>query len=772
MKIIKLKLIAILIVTFLTITTSAQQKRQTPAKPQPKPAAAARVPAPTFENLVPADSYVIYGEVRGTGELVRSSAVNDLLEPVLKLAGPPKEFKTIVKWLNAHADGVMSSRLLVATWPINKEIPEAIIAIEFASAEEATKFATPLNEFLPTVLPPQAPEPTPKPTAGESSEKPKPPAPPKPNFHLQRMGSLVVITPKPWTMKQLKPAGSKLLSEEANFRTAHNRFSSEPVFVFVDFKAIQREEEERRKHYEEAQKAEAGQVKKEQAAAANEQKEAEPETPETLEAERAILEAEDQVVATGSVELVKEAPTPDPISTAMSAIGMSLFSGEPNPPEAVGFALSFEGESFDLRALLLNAPGEKSDAVPFWPRLIPAAPMAPESPNIFPANTELFVTMSLDLPQIYTEMSRPRPPSEFTTSKGNQVTVTKVEFESPFAAIENRLKINLKDDLLPLLGSEVAFRLPMQSSGMFGLPGLMIGPPPSGEKVTQDGSPVLAIAVKDKERLRALLPKLIDSFGFKGASSFAQTERREDTEIVSFANLFSYAFIGNFIVISDAETTRRVVDSYLKQETLAGDTQFKTYSRWQPRQVHGQVYVSSALMESFKTWSAQPGTRMSDQARAFFERISTMAQPITYSLSNEGLGPLHELHLPKSLVLMAVAGFSGEINPSPAIQNERLAIGLMYSIAHAQEQYKKDKGQGSCGTLEQLMEAELISKEVVERSGYRFEVIASGDKFEATAVPLEYGKNGKTSLYIDQTRILRGADRNGASANSSDPPIQ
>jgi hypothetical protein len=119
MKAITRPAVAFLLLLFtLTATTGAQQKRQTTPKPQPKPAAAP-TPAPTFETLVPADSYIIYGEVRGVGQLIRSSALNDLLEPVLKLSGPPKEFKTFMRWLNAHAEEVMTSRMLLATWPNN-----------------------------------------------------------------------------------------------------------------------------------------------------------------------------------------------------------------------------------------------------------------------------------------------------------------------------------------------------------------------------------------------------------------------------------------------------------------------------------------------------------------------------------------------------------------------------------------------------------------------------------------------------------------------------
>jgi hypothetical protein len=38
-------------------------------------------------------------------------------------------------------------------------------------------------------------------------------------------------------------------------------------------------------------------------------------------------------------------------------------------------------------------------------------------------------------------------------------------------------------------------------------------------------------------------------------------------------------------------------------------------------------------------------------------------------------------------------------------------------------------------------------------------------------VPSEYGKTGTMSYFIDETMVLRGADRGGASAISSDPSI-
>ncbi|HET7113984.1 MAG TPA: hypothetical protein VFI57_10085, partial [Pyrinomonadaceae bacterium] len=139
----------------LAASAAAQQKRQTPARSQPPPAATpAPTPPLTLDTLLAADTYRVYGEVRSVGQLIRSNSVNEILEPILKLAGPPKEFRTVIKWLNTHADEVMSSRMIFAASGSGKELPDALVAIEFASPEEAAKFQQQLNGFLQKMIPP------------------------------------------------------------------------------------------------------------------------------------------------------------------------------------------------------------------------------------------------------------------------------------------------------------------------------------------------------------------------------------------------------------------------------------------------------------------------------------------------------------------------------------------------------------------------------------------------------------------------------------------
>lgn len=745
---------------------TAQQRRNPPVRAQ-KPVSAGATP--TFETLLAADSYKIYGEVRGVGQLIRSNTVNELLEPVMKLTAPPKEFKTLTKWLNVHADAVMTSRMLVAAWPTAQNVPSLLVAIEFSSPEEAAKFEPQLNDFLPRILPTQTPEATPNEGAAENREKTKPP-PPAPAYFLKRTGDLVLITPTPLVLKNLRPAGSKALSDDNNFRIARDRFSSESIFVFVDYKSIAKEQQERTKQYEETASPQESNVTTEP--------NAEPSPEPTPEGTPVQTETPEPGTPTPPVEEIrvpndtsnqgeqKPSPGPDPITLAMNALTSSIFSLPGKMPDAFGIALALDDAALEARVLLIQAPGEKSDAVPFLPILIPGPPIAPSSPTILPADTELFVVMSLDLAQMYAAMSKPERPQ--TQAVIGQV-VKGSEQESPFASIERTAGIKIKEDLLPLLGNEVVLSMPVTQP----TPGKT--PDSKDEKPTtpaETPTPVIALSLRDKEGMRNLLPKMIDSMLFKGAHSLAQVDRRGDTEIFTYAKALSYAFVGDFLILSgDAKSTAHVVESYLRSETLSSDLTFKNYTRWQPRQLQGQVYVSPALMDSYKTWAQEPSEQLSDQVREFLSRLTVVPQPITYSLSNDGLGVLHEVHIPKNLVLMAVVAMSAESNPPPMLANERSALSAIYAIAQAETEFRKGKGGGNYATLDQLLEDKEYLRRMIENNGYRIELTVSGTRFEVSAVPIEYGKTGRVSYFVDESRVVRAGDHGGGPATIADKPI-
>src|SRR6267142_6081734 len=178
-------------------------------------------------------------------------------------------------------------------------------------------------------------------------------------------------------------------------------------------------------------------------------------------------------------------------------------------------------------------------------------------------------------------------------------------------------------------------------------------------------------------------------------------------------------------------------------------------------------------MEGYQKAAHDPSQKIGAAMQEYLLRLSPTPQAITYALSNEGFGSIHELHLPKSLVLATVAGTASATKEPPPEMNEAVVRGLLRMIASAEATYKETTGKGSYGSLDNLIEAKLISSmEVFDKYGYRIDVTISGNQFEASATPVEYGKTGRLSYFVDVSGVVRGADHGGGPATAADRPIQ
>jgi hypothetical protein len=186
----------------------------------------------------------------------------------------------------------------------------------------------------------------------------------------------------------------------------------------------------------------------------------------------------------------------------------------------------------------------------------------------------------------------------------------------------------------------------------------------------------------------------------------------------------------------------------------------------------GQVYVSPALMEEYQKAAHDPSPMISASMREYLLRLNPSPQAISYALSQDGNGALHELHLPKSFVLASIAGVASVTKEPPPEMNESVAIGLLQMVAGAETTYKDGEGKGSFASLDKLIAARLVQQDTLNKYGYRFEVFASGTHFEATAVPVEYGKTGRLSYFVDESGVVRGGDHGGGAASVADKPVQ
>jgi hypothetical protein len=295
---------------------------------------------------------------------------------------------------------------------------------------------------------------------------------------------------------------------------------------------------------------------------------------------------------------------------------------------------------------------------------------------------------------------------------------------------------------------------------------------PDEAKKPESTLPILLIEIKDRDAVRKLMPHVLEGLGIGEANLIAQTERREDTEMVNYGGMFAYAFVGNFVVLSDAIGVRHLIDANVNHQTLSANTVFHNSRRWQSGRTLGQIYVSPSLMEGYQDEVRKQSASMDAQLRDFLLGLDPRSEAITYALSNDGFGTQHELHLPKNLILTMVAGISSASKNPPPEMNEMMAMSDLRTIMSVEDTYQATAGNGQFGTGEQLLEQQLVAKDIFTKSGYQIAVTVSGDQFYAVATPREYGQTGKRSFYIDKSGVLRGADHGGGPATIADKPIE
>ena len=812
--------ISLLLATVLLTSPVCAQRPATPARISAPREAPLRAPEPTFDNLLAADSYKLYGEVRNVGQLMSTGGVGEIVDPIIKLADPPQEFKSIIKFLKTNAESLATARLLFATWPARDDVPGAFVAIEFATNDEAAKFAPKLETFLPGVLPPVPVTPEASPAdpvktrpagANETVKQPgtievkkepapaTPASPPEPRverpaFVLSHTGNLVLISDKSFKFEKLRPVGSKSLFEDQNFRIAHDRFSSESVFLFFNVALEERRKPTTEKQQQVIAAAEAERMRQAEEASAPAEAETTPDPSGQPTPVEVQLDQTSGVLTEGRATLSGgPSPSPTPIptkeqqvqATATSQVGHLLDAlgfGEPQWPEAVGLALALDNNDYVIKALLIDAPDAKHLPLPFVPQLISGPSYSPEAPSVLPEDTEVFVSASFDFLQTYEGM---RKATEARTKA--EVKQLPAAGREPsldmYAEFEKKAGIKIKDDLLPVFGNEIALAGSLKS--LQGVGGFNMGPRPSAKPSPEAGDarddkdkkgnevfPMLLISVRDREAARRVMPRILDGLGIGEANLIAQVEKREDTEMVNYAGMFAYAFVGNFVVISEAATVRRVIDANVNHQTLSSNSAFRNSRRWEPSRTLGQIYVSPALMEGYQDEVRKQAATLDPAMRDFLLGLDPTAGAITYALSNDGLGTQHEMHLPKNLIIAMVAGVSSAAKNPPPEMNEGMAMGSLRTIFSAESVYQSTTGKGKYGTLDQLVEQKLVSKPFLEKYGYDLEVRTSGDEFEAVATPREYGKTGKRSFFVDKSGVVRGDDHGGTPATAADKPVQ
>ncbi|MCA1630047.1 MAG: DUF3352 domain-containing protein, partial [Acidobacteria bacterium] len=462
--------------------------------------------------------------------------------------------------------------------------------------------------------------------------------------------------------------------------------------------------------------------------------------------------------------------------------------------ESIGVGASIQGDEIVLRALFVNDSEDRAPRpIPFMPILLSGPQVAPEAASVVPADADIFAAASLDLPQMYDYVASVFKIFDLAAAAAGEEGKQGL-FESQISAFEKDNKFRIREDLLGALGNEIAIVMPSDFLGVRrqrrAPKGTGGGDAPNADQSKQEpqnfaSSPVVIVSLADKEAMRELLPRLLEAVGIRGVNEQQLIEKRGDVEILTFTQA-SAAFVGNFLVMSDPQTMRWVIDAYNRRETLANSDEFRRAAGWQQRQLLGQVYVSNALLKDTFGNVYDSIEDIDDQElKTFLARLDTNPGAVTHTLTKEGNGLLHELHIPKNLLTLMSASSVVAQQLAPLRTNEAMATYALYNIASAQAKYKASNGRyASNEELEKLVRERVTLKgdqEILSRGfgtsaasgieGYEIKIVASGDKFEATATPTGYPKQGRRSFFIDETNVLRGADTGGKTATASTEPV-
>ncbi|HEX5735750.1 MAG TPA: hypothetical protein VF131_23185 [Blastocatellia bacterium] len=742
----------------------------------------------TLDGLLGADIYMLYGELRNVGAQAQAGGLMSLVEPLIPLlGGVPKELTGITTFISKHSNTLSRSRMIIAAMPVKPELPQVILAVEMASPDAAEQFEPEFRQFLSSIIMDANKR---SPGVIPSFQHGKPPP-----FAIKRAGALLIVAEADFEIKSIRPEEGNLLSGNLNFQAARNRFYSEPLFIYFDVGLSERALKQRYgsntgehspppdairisepespvtlppseppviKQSSPSQTSQAAakpsprRPRKTRASAQpGKAKAAQPNRARSRPAKEAAPPSA-KSVDTATSEALNEGEQQDFMSSTIMplVIGGNRVEKE---PDVLAIALAYEADALIVRILIAREPGLTAFAIPFISMLACGSPVAPEGASYVPADTEVFLTASVDLPQMFDLILAMRGSHHHTYRP--QV---KVPSHATITELEKKLGLKIKDEFLTAFGTEVAFSLPAQSF----LPPTLRGPAQAQANQT---AMVMLISVQNKEVVKAKISPVLEALGLRGRGEKGVTEKRGAFEISAY-NKVAVAFINNFLILtSDLPAMRRVVDAVATNQTLAATRDYHDYMRWQPRQTLAQVYVSSAVIKGIFDGARQSAEKLDDDIKQFFSEFPFVAEPVTYSATSDATGPVYELRLPKGFIAMLLAQLNSDEKRAQVFRNEHAAMFVLENIKEAQSIYRNEKGRYA--TLEELMETGVMEKDGLDGFGYKFEIRVAGGRYEALATPTEYGKTGLRSFYMDESGVLKAGDHGGRPATSADKPL-
>ncbi|MDT5294356.1 MAG: hypothetical protein QOJ76_1236, partial [Acidobacteriota bacterium] len=255
--------------------TQQPPQSQQPQQPQPTPTPTQhrREPDLALEEMLAADSYSVYAEVRNVGTLARAEELKTAVGALALFGDETKPLTDLFAFVSDNAETLAAARIVVTFLPARSGLPQTLVAVELASSEEAIafepKFRRLVGEQVRAVK--QAIDPQPLKQAESNTSDPSNPhrTPTKqlaelkaqtkaetktetrtenkaetktsaPGFALRRAGRWLIVAESPFTLKRLRgEEGEARFADSPRFQAVRGRFGSSALFVYVDTNVAQ-----------------------------------------------------------------------------------------------------------------------------------------------------------------------------------------------------------------------------------------------------------------------------------------------------------------------------------------------------------------------------------------------------------------------------------------------------------------------------------------------------------------------------------------------------
>lgn len=387
-----------------------------------------------------------------------------------------------------------------------------------------------------------------------------------------------------------------------------------------------------------------------------------------------------------------------------------------------------------------------------------------------PADTDRLTVFSLDATRIYDLLDQafgPIPP----TSPGARTFATEV------ADIEQTIGVSLRGELLPALGTEFAFSGTLET--MFG------GTPPSAEGAPRPIT-VVTFDVRNPEVARKIASKILT---LKPDMPAIEPIEYKGAELWDVPGDTAFALGKDFGIIGSGQDIRRCLDAQAAGTVLAKTPEYAAQAgTWAGDTLYG-TFESAAAHEAAERMEAKRRESMRQAVGDNPETLEMMnvwsAIPTMFpsAVFRDGSGVHWEASVPvaplagvASYVFKQVLRDAGPTREPENDPNDQM-LSVLYTIASAEANFRSEKDRFA--TVEELISEGRLTQSAIEddvkRAGYRIQVTpegtGTGARFTVSATPIEYGKPGKLSFFIDESFIIRAADREGAPASASDAPF-